>query len=163
MSLREIEFRYVVQHIGTGNIEIKHYFLSQIEKKPLKELSPAFWEDYRTLSRDQFTGIRSTLGEKLYENDLVEFNDFSYLRTGGNIEDNIVVGKIVFLNGLWTVENEEGCWDLYEAVINDDELIVVTMGTLGRSDSIRVKSILVTEYVTGVKTKLRNDGINVLI
>jgi len=75
--LREKKFRYTFKHIDTGNIERKIYTLSQLEKRNVSELSPCFNTEfgYELIGRDEFTGLKDTLGNDIYEEDLIERRD----------------------------------------------------------------------------------------
>lgn len=66
--MSDIKIRYIMKHKPTGNIHVVYYSLSQIEKRPLKELSIVFSDEHEMLSRDIYTGV---IGNK-YEHSHLE-------------------------------------------------------------------------------------------
>ena len=68
--MKTIKFRYIFKHISSGNIEVKYYYLNQLEDRPTKELSPCFVADYELLSRGQYTGQNDDTNKEIYEDDI---------------------------------------------------------------------------------------------
>lgn len=96
------------------------------------------WESIKTFCRfgavermkhqifQQYTGLQEKTGRKeIFEGDIVEFNNCDYQRTGGYMDDEIVRGKVTFACGGWMIETKNGNYDLYSALMNDEELEVI--------------------------------------
>ncbi|RFA31911.1 hypothetical protein CAI16_19555 [Virgibacillus dokdonensis] len=66
------KIRYIMKHKPTGNIHVVHYFLAQIERKPLKDLSIVFSNEHELVSSDQYIGLNDKNDEEIYGGDVIE-------------------------------------------------------------------------------------------
>jgi uncharacterized phage protein (TIGR01671 family) len=73
----------------------------------------------------QYTGLDDKNGKGIYEGDTVYFNDFSYDRTGGHVDNNILTGKIHFDSGMYLIGTKKGHYTLCDSLLNDEEFEVI--------------------------------------
>ncbi|NGP46001.1 hypothetical protein G4V62_13970 [Bacillaceae bacterium SIJ1] len=102
--MREIKFRYILRHKASGNIEVKHYYWGQIEKRPLEKLSPAFLADYELLSRDVFTGLKDRHSMEIYKSDVVDYKKIQYTDCSRSTVEKVkdtIRGEIYYAEGIW--------------------------------------------------------------
>ncbi|MDZ5711622.1 hypothetical protein [Jeotgalibacillus haloalkalitolerans] len=104
--MEPIKFRYVTRHKASGNIEIKHYSLYQIEQGGLYILSPAFHADYEILSRDMYTGLKDSSPDDSKTGGSLEIhvNDILYDVFAGDFyrvdfDENYAMFFLKFLHG----------------------------------------------------------------
>ncbi|QUS12835.1 hypothetical protein KEM64_15135 [Bacillus velezensis] len=70
--MNNIKIRYTFRHKETGNVELKTYFISQLEERPARKLSPVFCEEfgYELISRDLWTG-KKLMEKEIYAGDII--------------------------------------------------------------------------------------------
>jgi uncharacterized phage protein (TIGR01671 family) len=117
--MREVKFRawekFLKEIIPVYNIDFVNGMIN----------TESAWRLFHEFELMQYTGLNDKNGKEIYEGDIVEFNDFDSLRTGGHTEDNIIRNTVCFSCGAWIVKTENGFYDLYTAIVNDEELEVI--------------------------------------
>ncbi|MBW3114227.1 YopX family protein [Bacillus sp. MCCB 382] len=129
--MREIKFR------AWDNVKKEMYFVGEEDDVVFSierfgtitatDISEHDW-GYPKLEHLQYmqsTGLKDKEDKEIYEKDIVYFNDFAYDRTGGHVDDNILKGEVEFSCGSWTIVTEKGIFELYNAIVNDQELEII--------------------------------------
>lgn len=106
-----------------GDCEEPNVTVCDFEKDPANyETNVRVSTNYELM---QCTGLTGKNGREIYEGDIVEYNDFNSLRTGGHAEDRIIRGKVFFSFGMWMVDTNNSHHDLYEGLLNDEEFEII--------------------------------------
>ena len=121
--MREIKFRGY--HESTKQLVYGYYSKDDAGFTWIKKDDEIHYLISNVASIGQYTGLKDKNGKEIFEGDIVTYNNFNSLRTGGHAEDKIIVGKVVFDFGMWIVESIDYSQDLYEARVNDEEILVI--------------------------------------
>jgi hypothetical protein len=71
-NTREIKFRYIWKHDGTGEIRTKEYTLDDIEHGKVEK--PDFTIRWNLIARLRFTGLKDSKGVEIFEGDIIKKN-----------------------------------------------------------------------------------------
>lgn len=70
--MREIKFRYMLQHDETGRITWQIFTLEDISSRLYLDM-PGRFAQYEIFAKDQYTGLRDKDGAEIYEGDIARF------------------------------------------------------------------------------------------